>query len=318
MNRAPLSTRKIADLWNGFFHDPLDTRMFGPIRIAYAVLLLIVFLVLGPDLELWFSESGVMPLSASKAIIDPDTWTLFQWLPATNNFLRACYVVVIVQIVALGCGVLSRFQAACIFIWLISFHHRNHILFDGEDVLFRIFAFYFIFSPIGRTLSFDAWWARRRRRPLPRDCPWPMRLIQLQVSVVYLSTGLQKAMSEAWLGGDAMYYVARLDDLFGRFPVPAVLFESLPLIHLISWSVLAFELIAPITLWFQKTRRPTLVCCVAFHLMTDYTMNLFLFQWIMVVGLLAFVERDDWDALKRLVPGRRPFGTVRKVSPQRL
>jgi hypothetical protein len=30
----------------------------------------------------------------------------------------------------------------------------------------------------------------------------------------------------------------------------------------------------------------------AFHLATDYTMNLFLFHWIMLVGLLSFIPSE--------------------------
>ena len=289
--------------------------MLGPMRIAYAVVVLTAFLVMGRDLELFFAETGVMPLAVSQAIIDSDTWTLFQWLPSTTTVLWACYTVMIIQLVALGAGFFSRVQAASVFIWLISFQHRHIILFDGEDVLFRIIAFCFIFAPIGRTLSVDAWWARRRGRPLPTDRTWPLRLLQLQMSAVYLSTALQKSFGETWLRGDAMYYVARLDDLFGRFPVPAVFVESLALIYLTTWAVLALEFLAPFGLWFKETRRPTLVCCLVFHLATDYTMNLFMFQWIMLVGLLAFVRVDDWDALMRLVQRRSPEGVPGSTRP---
>ena len=68
------------------------------------------------------------------------------------------------------------------------------------------------------------------------------------------------------------------------------MFESMVVITLMTWSVLAVEMAVPLALWFKKTRRTALVVAFAFHLTTDYVMNLFLFQWIMMVGLLSFVD----------------------------
>jgi hypothetical protein len=41
------------------------------------------------------------------------------------------------------------------------------------------------------------------------------------------------------------------------------------------------------------------VIAFVFHFATDWAMNLFLFQWLMMVGLLSFTVPADWAALKR-------------------
>ena len=43
---------------------------------------------------------------------------------------------------------------------------------------------------------------------------------------------------------------------------------------------------------------------VAFHLGLAYAMNLYLFPWIMIVGLLSFTRPSDWRALGTLVTRR--------------
>ena len=223
--------RRLGRRWDRFFHEKADLSICGEIRIAYAFLLLVNALVLLPDLEKWFGESGLVPLSASRTIIDPDTVTLFQWLPQTNVVLWTCYTLFLVQIVALLFGVFTRFQLVSVFVWLVSFQHRHVILFDGEDVVFRLLCFFLIFTPAGKYYSLDRWRKNRSGRGDDEAVGtpvWPLRLIQIQMSLIYISSVWEKLKGKDWLDGTALYYVSRLDDLFGRFWVPDFMFESMP------------------------------------------------------------------------------------------
>ncbi|MCG8422518.1 MAG: HTTM domain-containing protein [Proteobacteria bacterium] len=298
---AFVSLQGLRRAWNEFFFAPRDTRVCDVIRIGYSFLLLINVLVLAPDLERWFSESGVLPFAASRAVVDSDTLTVFQWLPREDWALWSCYLIMIAQIVMLMIGFLSRVQAICVFIWFVSFSHRFMFLWDGEDNVFRLLGFLLIFCPIGRYYSID----RKIRAPSPdHDGPrpaWGLRLIQFEMSLIYLSTAWEKLNGPEWLMGTALYYVSRLDDVFGRFPVIPWLFETLWVVKLMTWSVLLVECFLPFGLWFKETRRAAIVLGFMLHLSIDYLMVLFLFQWIMMVGLLSFTEPRDWHDLKKLL-----------------
>ena len=154
--------RKPLDAWNAFFHRQADLSIFGFIRIAYAVLLLINILSWWPDLDKWFGEDGVLSLAVSRIVVDPDTVTIFQWLPTTPAVLWTCYLILIINVVCLMVGLFTRFQCFCVFVLFTSFAHRNNLIFDGEDVLFRLLAFYLFFSPAGKYCSVDNWLASRR------------------------------------------------------------------------------------------------------------------------------------------------------------
>ena len=288
-----------------FFHRKSDLSVFGPIRIAYAALLLINLLTWWPDLEKWFGESGVMTLAVSQRAIDPDTITIFQWLPTTPTVLWACYFILITNAVALMLGLFTRCQLASIFVLYTSFVHRNIFIFDGEDVLFRLLAFYLLFSPAGKYCSIQNWWASRKNRvanQAPRLYPiWPLRLIQIQTASVVFFSAFEKLKGTEWFGGTAIYYVSRLDDMFYRFPVPDFIFESLILMALMAWATLLLELGVPIAVWFGKTRRVALALAFAFHLSLDYMMNLNLFQWMMMVGWMSFIQPQDVVMVRKLV-----------------
>lgn len=301
MNTAPLSLAPFVRGWNRFFHDPTDVRICGILRIGYAVVLLANVLVWAPDLERWFAGDGVLPMSASRFLVDPESRTLFEWLPPTPGAVWACYGLLVLQVLLLGLGVLPRFQAAGIFFWLITFQHRNMLLWDGQDSLFRLFAFFLIFLPSDRFLSIDAW--RRRRAGLPAKptvAPaFALRFFQIQMTVMYFAAGWEKLSGTDWLGGEALYYVARLDDFFGHYPAPEFLFAYMPLVRWATWAILFGELALPLSLWFRETRLTAVLLAFLFHLGLEWTMNLFLFPWIAMVGLLSFLEPGDAATLRR-------------------
>jgi hypothetical protein len=96
-----------------------------------------------------------------------------------------------------------------------------------------------------------------------------------------------------------MYYVTRLNDLFGRFPVPNAVLDSLPVLKAMSWSTLGFEIALPILVWFRPITLPVVVVALGFHLTIDYQMNLFLFQWLMILGWLSFLATTDLEPWKQ-------------------
>src|SRR6185295_15109013 len=79
---------------------------------------------------------------------------------------------------------------------------------------------------------------------------WGLRLLQIEMAMIMLSTGLMKLAGDAWVNGTALYYVSRLDDHFGRFPVPAWIFDTPWVVAAMTWSVLLAELLVPFLIWF--------------------------------------------------------------------
>lgn len=284
---------------------PRDTRVVAAFRIAYASLLLVNVLFWAPDLDLLFGEEGLLPYEASRTVIDPDAPTLFMLLPKTRFVLWCGYLALVAHVALLGLGYWTRFQAVSAYVWLVSFQHRNNLLFDAEDNVFRLLGLCLVFMPAGACWSVDAWVRRRFRGedPLAAAPAWGLRFAQVQMTIIYLSTVSLKLTSADWIGGDALYYVGRLDDLFGRFPVPSWLFENPTAYHFASWSVLLFEALIPVGLWLPGLRVPALVCAGLLHLGLEYTMNLFLFQWIMLCGLLSFWEPPTPVARSTRAPG---------------
>ena len=282
---------RLAAWWDEFFFLPVDVRFADAFRIAYAALLFLDCAGYLPFVNMWWGEQGAIPFDVARTLIDPDTFTIFTWLPRNDTLLWVCFGIFAAQTVALLVGYKCRFQAVCVYIWLVSFQHRLHLINDGEDTVLRIFGFLLIFMPIGRWLSNDS--GARLTGPVPKAPAWALRLVQFQTALVVFCAGWEKWLGADWPNGTAMYYVTRLNDLFGRFPVPDAMLDSLSMLKVMSWSTLGLEIALPILVWFRPITLPVVIVALGFHLTIDYQMNLFLFQWLMVLGWLSFLATAD-------------------------
>ena len=188
------------------------------------------------------------------------------------------------------------------FVILVAVQHRNPIILNSGDILLRNFALLLAFMPTGAALSVDRW-RRHGRAALwtaPNVAPWGLRLIQLQLCVVYFFAFWSKS-GDLWHNGTAVSTVFRIDDIT-RFASPAWLTSNVLLIGLFTWGTLAIELALTTLLWARRLR-PTLIGLgILFHLCIDVFVLVGFFGPLMMISLLSFADAD-W--LERRIAARR-------------
>lgn len=269
--------------WETFFFAPMPLHVCAALRIAFGLLMSVTCAFIFVNADRWFGPTGVLPFAASRTIIDPDTITLFHWFPESMLAPRVLAAIMLLNCLGLVLGWHGRIHAACLFVLYTSFVHRNLAIFDSEDTVLRLACFFLALMPV------DAAWSVRAARLAHRPAPpvWPLRLWQIEMTLIYLSTALLKLRGQEWWDGSALHYALGVE-LFQRFPVPDALANGPVLSRLATWSVLAVECVLPFALWVPRWRTCALAAAVAMHLAIDYAMNLFLFEWAMIAGLLAF------------------------------
>jgi len=282
-----------------FLHTGVDPAVIPCLRIGFALLVLIHVAVLWPNAEMWFTDQGVMTQKTAMVFSSKYQWSILFYLPSTTPVIQGCLVVMAVHGLLMLLGVSSRMQVACLFVWLVSFQNRNMLIHDGEDTLMRLFAFFMIWLPLDRSWSLQKYWRRENSASdLVQESAWALRLIQFQLIAVYASTALCKLQGSTWHDGTAMWHVARMTDNFGRL-IPAALFDDYWTSAAATWSALLLELVLPIILLIPKTRRWGVIAGILLHLGIEVSMNLFLFQWLMILGLISFVRLSDWQRKKK-------------------
>ena len=240
--------RRWMDIWDRFLFTGCDPRVVPVLRIGYAILILIQVATLWNDAGYWFSDQGVMQTATAQGMNGPTDWSLFFWLPSEPWVIQGCLGSLFVHAFLMLLGVYSRFQAIAIFVWLVSMQHRNPLIHDGEDTVFRIFAFIMAWLPLDASCSLlSRMRSTSSTAPMTSANVWALRLIQIEMTAIYASTALSKLPGETWRNGSALWYVSRMTDNFGRWISPA--WFDLPYSSAIAtYSTLATELFLPIGL----------------------------------------------------------------------
>ncbi|MEL7004718.1 MAG: HTTM domain-containing protein [Bacteroidota bacterium] len=188
-------------------------------------------------------------------------------------------------------GLFTPVSTAITFVTLRSISNRNPLLCNGGDNVAKIMCFYLIFAPSGHAYSLDEILFYAPHMPNGEyltQAPWALRLMQIQVSIIYLYAALWKLKGRTYRNGTALYY-ALSNHRYRKFSVPQVL-SLTPYVQLLTWSTLTFELVLGPGLWIEEFRCGLIAMGIAFHMTIEYMLNVHLFSWYMIACLLLFVD----------------------------
>ncbi|MGK0187043.1 MAG: hypothetical protein ACI9R3_002828 [Verrucomicrobiales bacterium] len=250
------------DRFLNFWFADTDARIYAAFRIAFAVVVLLNLIDLIPFRYAFFAETGLVDTRAvhTPGHFGTPHFSLF------NVFTSELHVDVIfaisaVAMVLLGLGVCARTAAFWVWIWHLTITYRSPIATAGWDDILRVYSFLVLISPLG-----VRWPWRMKKVPSPGLAPVPvygLRLMCLQLMVIYWHTWLCKIPDGEWLKGDVITYFLMSNN--ARFPTTAVL-QIQPLLKLLTWSVLIGEFLVPVLFLFRKTRLWGALLGLSFHL----------------------------------------------------
>jgi vitamin K-dependent gamma-carboxylase-like protein len=289
--RRPLAAA--VETWRMFWFQSQPAYTLGLIRMAFGVVAIGWAVSLLPDLYQLFSASGIEPQQPGGAFY----WGVFDiW--TSDPALLIGWAVLLMSSVALAIGWHSRLAALGVFVLILSFQHRDPWVWNSGDVAVRIEALFLALSPCGAALSVDQrrstgkFWSAQQR---PH---WPVRLMQLQLSLIYLASALTKMNGSAWPKGTAVSYALRMQDLV-LMPTPHWLATSALLMNAVTWGTLALELSLGILVWNRRLRPWLLAAGVVMHIMIMITIAVGFFTLAMFVLYLAFIPPETAQRLPR-------------------
>jgi hypothetical protein len=151
----------------------------------------------------------------------------------------------------------------------------------------------------------------------PARAPWALRLIQIQLSLGYLSAVWHKAGNDLWRDGSAVSYALRMQDIH-RAPTPGFITHSGAITELLTFGTLALELGLAILVWNRAARPWVLALGMSLHMMIDLNILVGFFSYAMLVAYLSFVPPDT--AAARLLATRdllgRAAGRLGRPKPE--
>lgn len=176
-----------------------DPLALGVLRIALVALLLASLLAHTGAVADYFSAASMVSGEAARSAF-PTRFSLFFYVTSPWA-VRSLFALGVVAHVLWLVGWHTRVASLAAWLLWISMYGRNPLLYSMADELQMALCTWLAVVPAGRGLSLDARYGRGGPVPV-----WCRRLFQLQLAVLYTSTGLFKTGKTWNENGTALYY----------------------------------------------------------------------------------------------------------------
>lgn len=284
--------------WRRFWFTAGPAYTLGLVRIVFGALIVAWTLELKTNFDVRFGSRGVVP----EALDRTWTWSVFDYVSG-DDALQVGWVVLLVAAIALTLGVQSRLAAIVVFVLIMSFERHNPWVFNAGDMLLRVEALMIALAPCGAALSVDQWW-RSGTFFSARECKlWALRLMQVQVSIIYVSTVIAKLRGETWQNGTSVLYSLRQVDML-VIRMPEWLTDNLLLMNVAAWGTLVVEFAIGVLVWNRRCRPWVLGAGVLLHLGIAMTLEIGLFSFAIFVLYLTFLPSNRVAAASEWLQGR--------------
>lgn len=279
--------------WRRWWLTAEDPRAIGLYRIVFGIFVICNMNDFFEYFEFLFTDEGLFTADVARQVhaarqfegfgdgfSDDDPWGFFdfraflQFLEGPKYsllyfwdspaFMWGHMVAFYLCSVSFIVGFRTRLSGILTFFLMNSVFFRNHLFWEGTELVYRVFLVYLICAKSGYAYSVDNWLRCRKLRrkgllserggpghgagvaPSPefpqglqavyRLIPaWPRRLAMLQLGVVYLVTGVLKNGS-VWARGDAIYYAWSMDHFYRFYPQQITAVFGTNVLRVVSWT----------------------------------------------------------------------------------
>lgn len=295
---------------NDFFFKPQPVHSVALIRIFFGAVLIINWFMVWSHLEVFWGVDGILSLDSAIKYSHAYRFNLFQWLPNDPRVPTLLALVSLVGAFGVTFGFFTRTSILISLATLLSFHNRNVFLLNSSDIVIRNFLFLLFFTPSGDLFSVDRWIKVKRgvapEVPLEKS-PWALRLMQIQFSIIYIATTMFKVKGPLWADGTAVYTATRLDE-FVR--VPLAILNNIWIIKFLTWSTLVVEFALGTLVWIKELRYWILLAGIGLHMGIEITMNIPMFEWVMVFAMVCMIDSRDIQHWLQLAKEGKLFSKI--------
>src|SRR5262249_22496038 len=141
------------------------------------------------EFDHWYTNLGLLQGTEAREVSAPMRFSFLQYV---DNPIVPRLTLALTFAAALGLtlGWRTRVMGILLYAGMVSLYHRNISSNGGPDAVPTILCFYMMLCPSGAAFSLDARRAARRRGTLaePLIVPWAVRLLQMQLCLIYFQS----------------------------------------------------------------------------------------------------------------------------------
>jgi len=299
----------------------IDARHYAALRIIFGTLAFLTLLGLIGESTFYYADDGWFPIKLAVDITNKKEWTLLHTITSPVG-VKLFFLAAMAASISMAVGFYSRLASWVTFICIVSLHSRNWLNTYGGDAVLRLMLFYLGLSPSGLAWSADSLIKRFRAGALRlekgeapprfgRSAPavpapvWPLRLMQIQVCLIYFTSGLAKLHGVDWLNGSALG-LALLNPIFAKYNFSWIQTSSIAafFIRVSTWMTLIWEISFPLLVVAHRwTRWLAIAIGIAVHGGIILFMQIHWFGYLMIGTYVSLLPSGAFRWLE--VSGKR-------------
>lgn len=283
-----------------FYFQPFPAAPAALIRIGLGLVMFLAWLEYLPRLEFFYGSEGLAHYVAHggrSSWVEAHLWPLYGVL--MGSALLFCV------------GLFTRVSGAVLALCQIRFINDYSWYTWGWATVIPLFLGYLVLADAGRWWSVDSWWRARRRRARgmpPEEGPrvvhgLGMRLLQLNISAVYLAAAWHRVNDESWVYGDIVWE-AVTSSIFTRWPHIDVQFLK-PVLLFSTYAAWSLEGLGVVLLWVPRFGPWWALGCLSMHVGLEVADTVGWWQFTMGTALFSFLWPSVSERILRL--GRAPI-----------
>lgn len=289
--------------WDHFWFAPQNLLGLAFMRIFLCGTMFYLYSVRLLNLH-YYNDSSWISKSMALEVM-PDLYRpLFLWCfwPDSMNLIMHSVLVLILGLLTLGVG--GRWIMWIAWVINAGFIQRNYAVNFGADIIATLFLFYMSFTQSCERLSIVNV-ITKKRIFVSSDIlsSLMIRMMQVQISVIYAYTGWEKLKGGSWWDGTALWSVMANPQMT---TMDFSFLRSIPwVIPVAAYVTILFEIYFPVMVAWPKTRHLWLLMGVLFHAGIGIFMGLGPFATTMVSTYFLFL---DPLVLERKVVSKLDYG----------
>ena len=288
--------------WSQIWFQPSSTTPLEIVRIGAGSAILFHYAMATPFLFIFWGDTDWMPREVAIQYVEGP------WMQSVLFYFSAPWQWISFHALFLFCG--TAFVVGWRTVWVkwivlvghISYDYGNLTLSYGAQSIAACLLFILCLAPIGRAMSLDRVRAVRAAKcknlktTLPSySSAWAgacTRLMQIQMAVLFLYSGIEKIRGDEWWNGDALWLAFSTTEFYNG-PLLALFARHYWLVAVGTYASIFIEIAFAFLIWQRRTRPYFLVAAVLLHLSFAVFLGLIYFSFIMIMGHMSFL-RPEW------------------------
>jgi hypothetical protein len=296
---------KIWKVWDYFWFSPQNLLGLALMRITLCGTMFYLYFIRMFNLH-YYNDASWIPKSLALDVMPEFYKPMFLWCfwPDSMNFLVHLLLIIFLGLLTLGIG--GRWLMWLTWIINAGFIQRNYAVNFGADIIAALFLFYMSFTQSCERLSFWNFLTRKNVQIKKSDVlsSLMIRMMQVQICVIYAYTGWEKLKGGSWWDGTALWSILANPQMT---TMDYSFLRGIPwIIPILAYLTILFEIYFPVLVSWNKTRYSVLILGFLFHSGIAIFMGLWPFAAVMVSTYFLFIEADIlekkvvsiWDKIK--------------------